>query len=139
MPARLITFLLLAVLMCGQLQAMDETAMLQAIALKENSHGKVGAKGELGDYQMLPCNVNKYGGYGPSHALAMMHDIVSGLKRNGVDVNSFNIALAWNAGLTGATTGKAPISSYKYALSVQMNYYSITRKKQSGHHHSGKF
>jgi hypothetical protein len=42
----------------------------------------------------------------------------AGLKRNGLEVSAYNIALAWNAGLTAVVKGRAPKSARYYAERV---------------------
>ena len=42
----------------------------------------------------------------------------AGLKRNGLEVTSYNIALAWNAGLSAAVKGRAPRAAKFYAERV---------------------
>jgi hypothetical protein len=40
------------------------------------------------------------------------------LARNGLEPSVYNVALAWNAGLSAAVRGRAPRRSHDYALRV---------------------
>lgn len=122
---RFAVIIMLATLTCGRLFALDETAELRAIALKEDSHGKIGAKGERGDWQMKPCNVTKYGGYEYMSALSMMRAIEAELKKRGEKVDAFTVALCWKMGVHGAIDGHPTMADYQYALEVQSNYYRL--------------
>ncbi len=42
-----------------------------------------------------------------------------GLVRNGCDPTAYNIALAWNGGLTAVVNGRAPAGAREYAARVQ--------------------
>jgi len=114
-------------LLVGQAFAIDRLAFLQCIAIQENSWGKAGKAGELGPYQMMPKTVRDAGGHDLVAALSHLEWLERSLKAKGVKVNAFNLALCWNAGLTRATTGKAKLFSYDYALHVDGRYYRLTR------------
>ena len=122
---RLAVIIALAALTCCQLFAVDEVAQLYGLSYAENSHRKIGKRGELGDWQMMPYNVKKYGGYQMVHALMMLRDVIEDLKNRGVDPSPFNIALAWNAGPKAASMGKAPVASYHYAAKAERRYNEI--------------
>jgi hypothetical protein len=126
MKTCLLFALLLAVLMCGQLQAVDRVLFISRIAIKENSHGKVGKAGELGDYQMMPCNVKKYGGYTIVEALAHLDHIIKLFEKRGIDPSPFNLALAWNAGEYNVGRKPVPERAYKYARDVRKLYEEAT-------------
>lgn len=116
-----IAIVMLAVVTGSQLFALDDQIMLQSILIKENSCGRFGKLGERGCWQMMPDNVEKYGGYQYVHAYAMLQDVKADLKKHGVWVSAYNIALYWNAG-PKSMRGKAPSMSYRYALEVQQIY-----------------
>lgn len=127
-----IVILVLVTVIGGQLFALDKGAELQAIAFKEKSPaGRVGKRGELGIYQMLPVNVQKYGGYETANALLMLNDIIAELQNAGIDPNSFNCGLAWNAGTGAVIRGQAPTVSYQYAVKVRQYYETIILAKSS--------
>lgn len=93
---------------------------LRAVALVETGGdaAAIGARGERGAYAMLPVVVAQHGGHGSAEAAREVRRIERALQARGVDPLPFNVALAWNAGVTGATTGRAPERSYDYARRV---------------------
>lgn len=52
-----------------------------------------------------------------SDAVAIMHYdwLRRGLERGGVPATTYNIALAWNGGLSAVVRGKAPRAAHYYA------------------------
>lgn len=52
-----------------------------------------------------------------SDAVAIKHYdwLKRGLEREGVPASAYNIALAWNGGLSAAVRGKAPRAAHYYA------------------------
>lgn len=114
-----------------EIPPVDHTVFLQAIDRKEDSHGKVGKRGERGYYQMMPVNVVRYGGYDEEAAERMLADIIRHLKSNDIPVNPFTCALAWNAGWPKVVLGAAPVQSYRYARDVERYYETIILAKSS--------
>lgn len=110
---------------------INHNAFLQAIALKEDSHGVTGKRGERGDYQMLPANVVRHGGSDRAAAERMLLDVIRHLKSNEVAVNPFTCALAWNAGWPKVVMGCAPVQSYRYAREVESYYDTIILAKST--------
>lgn len=119
--------ILLMLLLSTPAVALDERAALAAIAQREtHNRDVVGRAGEVTRYQLSPATVRQHGTKDPRVHLRWLQEQ---FRRRGVDWNIFNVALAWNAGLEGATTGRAPLSSYTYAREVQNIYWQITSKK----------
>jgi hypothetical protein len=113
-----------AIFLLLSLRAFSATdaQMIQAIEMTEASYGQVGRAGEIMPSQLSPATVRDHG----TDPLANLRWLKKQLARKGVAVIPFNIALCWNAGLTGATTGKAPISSYRYALRMVAHLEQIS-------------
>lgn len=105
--------------------------LLRAIALVESGADPraVGAHGERGQFQMSPAVVASCGGHGEREAARHLHWLERQLAAKGVALLPFNLALAWNAGASAATSGRAPISSYEYARRVES---TMERLKQEG-------
>lgn len=98
--------------------------LLTCIAAVEsgNNPDAVGRHGERGAFQMSPAVVAECGGYSERHAMRWLLQLERDLIRANVDVMPFNLALAWNAGIGAAISGKAPMASYDYALRVANLY-----------------
>lgn len=108
----------------------DRSAVLRAINEVENptNSSAPGRCGELGPYQFtartwhvhtrLPFAFAVQRGYADDVAVKHYEWIRRGLVQAGVFPSPFNIALAWNSGLTAAVSGKSPVSSYEYARRV---------------------
>ena len=134
--------LLFSVLCLGlglnSLPAAERWETLQAIHWVENPHNspKAGPCGELGAYQFrentwrmhtqVPFKqaVNR----SQSDEVAVRHYewIKRGLVRAGLPVTPYNIALAWNGGLSATIRGRVPAATRNYAervnnLAVQMS------------------
>lgn len=137
----IVATLLLAVLTCSQLFALDEpeniwaikslsepddVLFLQAIRLKENS-SKHGKAGEIGPYQMMPKTVRDAGGSDMLSAMFHLHWLKRNLKHRGVAVTVFNLAACWNAGLDRYTSGRAKPFSYQYAGDVECLFNALKR------------
>ncbi|MEY3775397.1 MAG: hypothetical protein RLZZ129_2177 [Verrucomicrobiota bacterium] len=116
------------------LPARAETAradILLAIHWVENPRNvtKPGPKGELGPYQFreptwrMHTKVSFRRALDREHAeeVAVRHYewIVRGLQRNGLEVIPYNVALAWNGGLSATVRGRAPAAAHRYAERVQ--------------------
>lgn len=101
--------------------------LLQAVSLVEtggNPHA-VGRAGERGEFQMTPAVVAEVGGYGRREAEAQMRRLARLLEHAGIDPQPFNLALAWNAGIGAVKRGRAPASSYDYAVRVRNCYEAL--------------
>jgi len=141
---RLLTTLLFTVSTLGVLPAAasaDRWETLKAINWVENptNHTRFGPKGELGPYQFRAKTWQAYSSLPFSHAVqreqadkvAVAHYewIKRGLLAAGIDPNPYNIALAWNSGLTAVTKGRVPSSTYRYAEQVS-NLVEVLRQRQ---------
>ncbi len=103
---------------------------LEAIHMVENPRDLIqaGPAGELGAYQFRretwamhttrPFREALVRAYSDEVALAHYEWLRAGLKRNGLEATSYNIALAWNAGLSAAVKGRAPRAAKFYAERV---------------------
>lgn len=108
----------------------DRWETLRAINLVENPTNQTGygSKGELGPYQFRSSTWRMH----TSKSFRMANDratadqvavqhyewIAARLKAAGIDANSYNIALAWNCGLSAVVSGRIPMQSYHYAERV---------------------
>jgi hypothetical protein len=103
---------------------------LEAIHLVENPRDltRAGPAGELGAYQFRretwamhtrrPFREALIRACSDEVAVAHYEWLRAGLKRNGLEVTPYNIALAWNAGLTAVVKGRAPRTAQFYAERV---------------------
>lgn len=110
--------------------AADRWETLRAINWVENptNQTKVGRFGELGPYQFRPTtwrmHTNKPFRLAiqrqEADEVAVLHYeyIKHAFENAGIEVNPFNIALAWNSGVDAVLSGRAPSSSYHYAERV---------------------
>lgn len=110
--------------------ATDRWQTLRAINWVENptNHSRYGSKGELGPYQFRSQTWRLHTSRPFGHAVrrdaadevAVKHYewIRRGLQAAGIDPNPYNIALAWNSGLTAVVSGRVPTSTYRYAEQV---------------------
>ncbi len=127
-----IRLLVAVVLVCSasSLWAAEQWETLQAIHLIENPHNtsRPGAHGELGAYQFRQSTWRMHTRKPFRHALVRAHaDQVAvahydwlrlQLRRNGVPATTYNIAMAWNAGIGAVVSGRVPRSSRQYAQRV---------------------
>jgi hypothetical protein len=142
---RLLTLLLFTVTTLGVLPAAasaDRWETLKAINWVENptNHTRFGPKGELGPYQFRSKTWQSYSSLPFSHAVQRDHaDAVAvahyewikrGLRGAGIDPNPYNIALAWNCGLTAVTKGRVPASTYRYAEQVTNLVEVLKQRRQ---------
>lgn len=107
--------------------AAERWATLEAIHWIENPHDspKPGRFGELGAYQFREMTWRMHSSVAFSHAIergvsdevAVKHYewLKRGLERNGLAATTYNIALAWNAGLGSVVRGRVPASTRNYA------------------------
>lgn len=123
----------LVVVVGGYAADLDASRLAVAIALREGYRGHDGAAGERGPWQIkaevwtmhmpgIPFAQARQ--TAPARACALKHIawLAEQLKARGVAVTPFNLAAAWNAGLTGYTTGRAPDRAYHYAADVAAIY-----------------
>lgn len=117
-------------LACGSALASERWETLQAINWVENPRNslKAGPGGELGPYQFRQATWFMH--TRKPFALAVQRQqaddvavkhyewIKRGLERNGIAATPYNIALAWNAGLSQVINGRVPAVSYQYASQV---------------------
>ncbi len=121
-----VSFLCLA----GAAGADDRWETLRAINWVENptNHSRVGRFGELGPYQFRSGTWKMHTKRPFSQAVqrqaadevAVKHYewIKRVLTDAGIDANAFNIAMAWNCGVTNVVKGRVPAVSYDYATRV---------------------
>jgi hypothetical protein len=114
----------------GRLGAADQWETLQAIHLIENprNSSEPGAHGELGAYQFRQTTWRMHTGKPFRNALIRAHaDAVAvahydwlcvQLRRNGISPTTYNIAMAWNAGIGAVSSGRVPLASRQYAQRV---------------------
>lgn len=100
---------------------------LQAVALVETGDNPqaVGVLGERGRFQMMPVVAASCGGHGEREAARWEKHLERELVAMGVEPLPFNVALAWNAGMTKVRAGKVPVSSYRYAGRVVATMESL--------------
>lgn len=103
---------------------------LQAINWVENptNQTRAGSFGELGPYQFRRDTWRMHTRVPFSQAIdrvqadtvAVKHYewIKRGLTEAGIDPSPFNIALAWNCGLSAVVSGRVPTVTYRYAEQV---------------------
>ena len=111
-------------------RASERWETLEAIHWIENPHNssRPGPYGELGAYQFRESTWRTYTSQPFSQALdrsasdriAVQHYewLKQGLVRNGVEASAYNIALAWNGGLSAVIRGSVPATSHDYASRV---------------------
>lgn len=115
---KLVLFLLLSLrALCA-----TDAQIIQALEMTEASYGQIGRAGEITPAQLSPATVHDHG----ADPLANLRWLRREFVKRHVALLPFNYALAWNAGLTAATTGKAPTSSYRYACRMVANLEQIS-------------
>lgn len=147
---KLITRILLVAMLVGSagysLAAdSDRWETLKAINLIENptNSARPGAHGELGPYQFrrttwkLHTNRSFQLALDRQHAdeVAVAHYewIKAGLERAGIAATPYNIALAWNSGLSAAIDGRAARASRGYATRVANITESLKRSDSTAY------
>ncbi len=122
--------LLVLSLLVSVASASDRWETLQAIHWIENPTESVapGRFGELGAYQFRrstwqmhtkqPFHLATNRAESDKVAVAHYEWIKRGLERNGIEASPFNIALAWNAGLSAVVERRVPSVSRGYASRV---------------------
>ncbi len=110
--------------------ASDRWETLQAIHWVENptESTRPGPRGELGAYQFRrstwhmhtkePFHLANHRATADKIAVAHYEWLRQGLIRNGINPSPYNIALAWNAGLTAVVKGRIPSATRNYASRV---------------------
>jgi hypothetical protein len=110
--------------------ASDRWETLQAIHWVENptESTRPGPFGELGAYQFRrttwhmhtkePFHLANHRATADKVAVEHYEWLRRGLIRNGITASPYNIALAWNAGLTAVVKGRIPAASRSYASRV---------------------
>lgn len=139
MKASIITIVLC--LLASVASAADRWETLQAIHWVENPHSSTrpGSHGELGPYQFRqttwkmhtkqPFHLANDRQVADQVAVAHYEWLKAGLIRNGIKATSYNIAMAWNAGLSSVINGRAPARSRDYASRVT-NLVSDLKSRQ---------
>lgn len=135
-------FVVLAICSFGSLAAAaDRWETLRAINMVENPTNQTGfgSKGELGPYQFRSSTWRMYtkkpfrmaNDRETADQVAVLHYewLKVRLKSAGIDPNSFNIALAWNCGITAVLNGRVPMQTYHYAERVN-NLTDLYRQHQ---------
>jgi hypothetical protein len=120
----------LFLLLPAQARATERWETLQAIHWVENPDNREtpGPCGELGAYQFRADTWHRYSSRPFSQALdrrasdevavRYYESIKANLVRNGVAPTTYNIAMAWNAGIAGVVRDSAPACSRDYASRV---------------------
>jgi len=123
-------FLMVLAVSVSSARAGGRQETLEAIHHVENPFDspRPGRCGELGAYQFRESTWRMHTRRPFAHALdrrasdevAVAHYewLRRGFERHGREATSYNIALAWNAGLAAVLRGKAPSSSHDYAVRV---------------------
>lgn len=141
MNTKIITCLLVVISLgfLTRAAAADRWETLRAINLVENptNQTRMGSRGELGPYQFRvgtwkmhtqkPFNMANDRAAADEVAIAHYEWLKRGLVNAGVDANTYNIAMAWNCGLTAVVEGRIPAASYRYAEQVTNLTDGITR------------
>lgn len=133
---RILLRITVLVLMLAPLGAWAEAVQatrwetLRAINLVENPRNspRPGSQGELGPYQFKRATWHQHTrkpfalAVERAHAdeVAVLHYewLKRGLARNGIEPSAYNIALAWNAGLSAVVNGRVPARTHRYAEQV---------------------
>lgn len=114
----------------GTLRAGTQAETLEAIRAVENPRNSMrpGKYGELGAYQFRRATWRMHTDMPFERAVereaaeqvALKHYewVKRGLVRNGVPATPYNIALAWNAGLSATVRGRASKGAHNYAERV---------------------
>ena len=122
--------------------ANDRWETLHAINMVENPTNQTGfgSKGELGPYQFRSSTWHMYStkpfrmanDRESADQVAIKHYewIKEHLSAAGIDPNGFNIALAWNCGITAVINGKVPMQTYHYAERVNNLAVSYRQPEQ---------
>ncbi len=119
-----------SVLVPATLKASERWETLEAIHWIENPRNspRPGPYGELGAYQFREATWRMHTAVpfaraldrGASDDVAIRHYewLKQGLVRNGLEATPYNIALAWNGGLSATVRGTVPFAARDYAERV---------------------
>ena len=119
----------------------DRWETLRAINMVENPTNQTGygSKGELGPYQFRsstwrmhtnkPFRMANNREMADQVAVKHYEWIKTRLDAAGIDANGYNIALAWNCGLSAVINGRIPMQTYHYAERVS-NLTDVYRNPQ---------
>lgn len=130
----------------GTLLASDRWETLQAINWVENPRNstKPGPHGELGPYQFLektwrmhtrqPFSMAVQRQQADEVAVAHYEWLRKGLERNGVAATPYNIAMAWNAGLSAVINGRIGNGTRTYARQVVNLVEELNRNQVAALH-----
>jgi hypothetical protein len=122
--------------------ASDRWETLRAINWVENptNHSRYGSKGELGPYQFRsgtwrmhtkrPFTQAVQREAADEVAVAHYEWIKDRLEEAGVEASIFNIAMAWNCGVSAVIKGRAPVVSFHYAEQV-VNLVEQQKREQA--------
>lgn len=122
-----VSLLLLVMGVASVAHASSRWSTLEAIHQLENPRDLTcpGPKGELGAYQFRPATWSLHTEVPFQRALERpMSDLVAGrhyewlsrrLEAAGLRANPYNIALAWNGGITAAVNGRSSRAAHAYA------------------------
>ncbi len=131
----MIRALFISLLLATSLSAsINRGVMLDAIAdVETGNRDLIGAANERGPYQLMPKVAAQVGGHDRAAASRWLDRTISDMEKAGIDVNSTNVALCWNADVRRVARGAAPMSSYLYAERVSNVYRSrlLRGKKQA--------
>lgn len=122
--------------------ALDRGTQLAAMSEIEsgNNPNKVGRAGELGPYQMgyaawrQHTRVSFRLARNPEVArtVAERHYdwIVKEFRRHGIEPTAYNVALAWNAGVSAVLSGRYTADSVDHALRVRNTYEDLSSRRR---------
>lgn len=125
------------------MNSMLLAALVLALAQIETPNGvplAPGPAGETGRWQLTPSvRADRGAELEARHekvtdeaiARAQVRWLERELVRAGVDPSPFNIALAWNCGLTRTLQGKAPVASYDFATRVVLQTAGNLKAKRT--------
>lgn len=126
-PGAIVLWLAAAVSPIANARDFDRSITLHAIHTLENPYNvtRPGPRGELGAYQFRESTWRRYTDEPFARALdrdlsdkvAVSHYewLRAEFQRAGLPVTTYNIALAWNGGLTSVLTGRASKAAHDYA------------------------
>lgn len=125
----------------GSLFGSDRWETLQAINWVENprNSSKPGPNGELGPYQFreptwkmhtsTPFSLATQREHSDEVAIKHYEWLRKGLVRNGLEPTSYNIAMAWNAGLSAVVNGRVGPKTRGYAGQVVNLVEELNRRQ----------
>lgn len=120
--------------------SVNEKALLFAIGYVESrcNPRAIGSMGERGIYQFRFATWKQHteqpfslAHTGFSHEVALRHIrwIQSRLRANGMPVDVWHIAAAWNCGVSAVVSRNVPSSTRKYAWRVSVKYEKVLRNE----------